>query len=58
MKQTIIDAILIKDITYSKDGREYLVKKDTTIKVDPINFIALVDNEHIDICQMEYTLFN
>lgn len=58
MKMNIIDAVLIKDVIYHKEGQEYLIKNQTFIKVDIYNSIALIDNDHFDIARHEYMLFN
>jgi hypothetical protein len=58
MKTKPIEAILIKDITYKKEGLEYLVKQYTTILVDMKLKIALVGSDHIDIHETEFEIFN
>lgn len=52
-----VNAILIKEITYIDfDNHEIKIQKDTPIFVDTIKNIALIDGEHVEVFQNEYSL--
>lgn len=52
-----VNAVLVKEISYVDfDNHEIKIKKDTPILVDTIRNIALIDGEHIEVFQNEYSL--
>lgn len=52
-----VNAILTQSITYRDlDNHEIKIEKDTPILVDTVRNIALIDGEHIEVFQNEYSL--
>lgn len=49
-----VNAYLVKNISYIKDGTEIVVQNDTLIMVDLIRGIALINEDHVDIFPDEY----
>lgn len=52
-----VHAVLTQTIIYTDlDNHEIRVEKDTPILVDIIKNIALIDGEHIEVFQNEYSV--
>jgi hypothetical protein len=49
-------AILIQDITYTKDDKVIQVLRGTDILIDTENEIALIGIDHVDIASHEYAI--
>lgn len=50
------EAMLSKAISYNKDGVSILVPQGTRIVVDQQRQVALIGEDHVDVCSDEYTL--
>lgn len=47
-------AILVKDVTYSRDDKDITVKAGTHVYVDVNNHIAMIGSDHVDVTEDEY----
>lgn len=47
-------AVLVKDVTYSKDDKDITVKAGTHVFVDVNNHIAMIGSDHVDVTEDEY----
>ena len=47
-------AVLVKDVTYTKDDQDITVKAGTHVYVDVNNHIAMIGSDHVDVTEDEY----
>ena len=47
-------AVLVKDVTYSKDDKDITVKAGTHVFVDVNNHIAMIGGDQVDVTVDEY----
>lgn len=51
---SVTEAILMNDISFMKDGKEYLIPKNAFVVVDAIKKIAIFEDVHFCIQENEY----
>jgi hypothetical protein len=47
-------AVLVKDVTYTKDDQDITVKAGTRVFVDVNNHIAMIGADQVDVTEDEY----
>ena len=55
---SVTEAILMEEISFIKDGKEYKIPKYTEVVVDTIKKVALYNDTHFSIEENEYRPVN
>ena len=53
-----VEAVLVLDIEYNKKGTKIAIKKGTRIIVDMTRDIALIENDHVQVENSQYSVIS
>lgn len=51
---SVVSALLVKDISFNKEGLEVIIPSGTHVKIDIERGIALVGRDHLEVFEDEW----